>query len=258
MKPASGMNCGRMNPESGLTDDAILGGRLKLLQPRSGHRFGHDAILLAASVPAQPGERVAEFGSGVGAAGLALLARVPALELIMIEIAPGLSALAAENAARNGFGGQVRVVTADAAGDFSAHGLAAGSLDRVLMNPPFNEGDLQPSPDIQRRRAHEGSIALLESWLRNAALLLRDGGTVTAIWRAARSEVLLDLLARDFGGAAIRHIRGREDQPAIRTIVTAAKGSRGPQVILPQLILNNANARPTPESEAVMRGGAAL
>jgi len=36
----------------GVTDDALLGGRLHLLQPKRGHRFGHDAILLAASIPA--------------------------------------------------------------------------------------------------------------------------------------------------------------------------------------------------------------
>ncbi|MCZ7643207.1 MAG: hypothetical protein M5U33_11605 [Pseudorhodoplanes sp.] len=77
-----------------LTDDAALGGRLKLLQPRRGHRFGHDAILLAASVPARPGERTVELGSGVGAAGLALMARVADLHLTMIEIEPMLTALA--------------------------------------------------------------------------------------------------------------------------------------------------------------------
>ena len=31
------------------TDDAVLGGRLRLLQPKRGHRVGHDAILLAAA-----------------------------------------------------------------------------------------------------------------------------------------------------------------------------------------------------------------
>ena len=38
------------------TEDAVLGGRLVLRQPKRGHRFGHDAILLAAAVDAQPGE----------------------------------------------------------------------------------------------------------------------------------------------------------------------------------------------------------
>ena len=36
------------------TEDAVLGGRLILRQPRRGHRVGHDAILLAAATDARP------------------------------------------------------------------------------------------------------------------------------------------------------------------------------------------------------------
>src|SRR5437016_1025102 len=42
-----------------VTEDTVLGGRLRLRQPRRGHRVGHDAILLAAAVPARAGETVA-------------------------------------------------------------------------------------------------------------------------------------------------------------------------------------------------------
>ena len=59
-------------PITDLTEDAVLGGRLRLRQPRRGHRVGHDAILLAASCPARPGDKVADLGAGVGAAGLIL------------------------------------------------------------------------------------------------------------------------------------------------------------------------------------------
>ena len=38
---------------TGITEDAVLGGRLRLRQPRRGHRVGHDAILLAAACPAR-------------------------------------------------------------------------------------------------------------------------------------------------------------------------------------------------------------
>ena len=73
-----------------LTDDAILGGRLRLLQPKRGHRFGHDAILLAAAVPARARDHAIELGAGVGAASLALLARVPGCSVTLIEIDPAL------------------------------------------------------------------------------------------------------------------------------------------------------------------------
>src|SRR5258705_11542008 len=92
---------------SDLTEDAVLGGRLRLRQPRRGHRVGHDAILLAASVPARAGETVVELGAGVGAAGLALAARVPGIRLTMIELVPRLAALAVEDAQLNGISAEV-------------------------------------------------------------------------------------------------------------------------------------------------------
>jgi tRNA1(Val) A37 N6-methylase TrmN6 len=67
--PGCRMNCGRMSDLlADCSEDAFLGGKLRLRQPKSGHRAGHDAILLAAATSARSGDRVVEFGAGVGAA----------------------------------------------------------------------------------------------------------------------------------------------------------------------------------------------
>ena len=96
------MNCGQMSEAlADTTEDAFLGGQLRLRQPRSGHRAGHDAMLLAAATAAKAGDRVVEFGAGVGAAGLALARRVGGIELVLAEINPDLAALALENARCN-------------------------------------------------------------------------------------------------------------------------------------------------------------
>jgi len=50
-------------PTQDVTDDAVLGGRLRILQPRKGHRVGHDAILLAAATAAVAGERAVDLGA---------------------------------------------------------------------------------------------------------------------------------------------------------------------------------------------------
>ena len=71
------------------TEDAFLGGQLRLRQPKSGHRAGHDAMLLAAATPACPGDRVVDFGAGVGAAGLAVAKRVAGIALVLVEIDTG-------------------------------------------------------------------------------------------------------------------------------------------------------------------------
>src|SRR5437588_4082552 len=117
-------NCGPMtDPADEFTEDAFLGGQLCLRQPRSGHRAGHDAMLLAAATAARPGDRAVDFGAGVGAAGLAVARRV-AVDLVLVEIDPMLAALARDNAAANAIKAEVIVLDIESVADaFAAAGL---------------------------------------------------------------------------------------------------------------------------------------
>ena len=249
-----------MSLPADLTDDAALGGRLRLLQPRRGHRFGHDAILLAAATAAQTGAHAVELGAGVGAAGLALALRVPGLRVTLVEIDPGLVALANANAERNGLADRVSAVVADATLQevrLADAGLAPGA-QHVLMNPPFNNpAAAQASPDAARARAHVATEETLAVWLGTASLLLGAQGTVTLIWRA---DGLADVLAAlaGFGGIVILPLHPRPDASAIRVIVRAVKGSHAPLRLLPGLVLNDAQGRPTAAAEAVLRDAAPL
>lgn len=254
-------------PQSGaipsdVTDDAVLGGRLRLLQPRRGHRFGHDAILLAAATPARDGDRAAELGAGVGAAGLALAARVPGVRISLVDIDPGLAALAAENAARNQLSGRVDAVALDVAAsvaDFAAAGLAGASCDIVMMNPPFNDPDRHKgSPDLQRRAAHDLAPQSLGRWIATAGRLLRPGGKLTVIFRAGGVADLLNALGGDFGAVTLLPVHGKPGASAIRVIAGAVKGGRASPAILPGLVLAAHDGTPTPAAEAVLRHGHAL
>src|ERR1700712_962857 len=92
--PALPTNCGLMsNPILDLTEDAFLGGSLRLRQLKSGHRAGHDAILLAAATPARKGDGGAELGAGIGAAGLAVARRIADIDLVLVEIDETLAGL---------------------------------------------------------------------------------------------------------------------------------------------------------------------
>jgi len=243
------------------SDDAVLGGRLRLRQPLSGHRVGHDAILLAAATVAHSGEHAVEFGAGVGAAGLALAQRVRGLDVTLIEVDAALSALAAGNAQRNGLDDRVRVLTLDIgdADAFIAAGVAPGSADCVLMNPPFNDPARQNlSPDARRRLAHAGGLATLSRWAGAAAQVLKADGTLTLIWRADGFADVSEGLGGDYGGIAVMPIFPRPDAAAIRVLVRARKGSRAPLALLPGLTLNDSQGRATAAAEAVLRGGATL
>ncbi len=244
------------------TDDAALGGRLTLRQPARGHRFGHDAILLAAATPAAAGEVAIDLGAGVGAAGLALARRVAGSTVRLVEIDRGLAALARENAERNGLHERVTVHALDVAAPaaaFMAAGLDAGCADRVLMNPPFHEeGRAQASPDAGRRAAHVAPAGALATWLGTAARLLRAGGTLSLIHRADGLGGLLAALAPAFGAVTLEPVHPKPGAAAIRILLCAAKGSAAPLRLLPGLVLNDENGRPSREAEAVLRHGAAL
>ena len=243
-----------------ISDDAVLGGRLQLLQPRRGHRVGHDAILLAAATGVAGGEHVVELGAGIGAAGLAVALRVPDVTATLVEIEPELAALAAENARRNGLADRVRAVALDIgapAGAFTAAGLGAASAARVLMNPPFNDARQNVSPDPQRRRAHAGSLPLAR-WARVARRLLAPGGVLTLIWRADGLPEVLAALGTAFGATTIVPVHPRPEAAAIRILVRAEAGSRAPLVILPGFFLNDEAGRPSQAAEAILRHGATL
>ena len=245
-----------------ITDDAVLGDRLRLLQPRRGHRFGHDAILLAAATPGGDGDRAIELGAGVGAAGLALAARVAGIRVTLSDIDPNLVALAAENAARNGLADRVNAVAFDVMSDVAASpssALLPGSSDVVLMNPPFHDAErLQASPDVARRAAHVAPSGSLRQWVATATWLLRAGGILAMIFRADGAAVLLDALSADFGGIVLMPIHPKPGTNAIRVIVGAIKGSGAPLAIRPGVVLATESGAPTPETDAVLRHGAAL
>jgi tRNA1(Val) A37 N6-methylase TrmN6 len=246
-----------------ITDDGALGGRLRLLQPRRGHRFGHDAILLAAAVPAVPGNLVADLGAGVGSAGLAVAARVAGIRVALIEIDAALADLAARNAERNGFGKAAFAVALDVTApesEFARANLPAGTVDCVLMNPPFHDaGKANPSRDPARRAAYIGGRDMLRDWIDVAGRLLSEAGSLTLIYRAdALDMVLSTLAAAGFGSLAVLPIHPKPANAAIRVIVGAKKGGDDQLLILPELTLNDANGTPTRQAEDVLRRAAAL
>ena len=237
-----------MLADAEITEDAVLGGRLVLRQPKRGHRVGHDAILLAAATQARAGEHAVELGAGVGAAGLALAHRVPGLTVTLVEIDPTLAGLARDNAQRNGLSDRVTVVTLDVAASaqvFAASGLAQGSAAHVVMNPPFNDPARQnASPDAGAALRMSGRMTRSRSGCGARIRLLVPSGALTLIWRA---DGLGDVLAAcaGFGAIAVLPIYPKPKAAAIRVLVRAVKGSRAPLALLPGLTLNGADGKPS-------------
>jgi tRNA1(Val) A37 N6-methylase TrmN6 len=253
-------------PAAGETDDAFLGGRLQVLQPGHGYRAGIDGVLLAAAVAQPPAARieaqVLDVGAGVGIVGLCVARRLPHVRVTMVERDPGLAGLAQRNIERNGLADRARVIEADVMQPLGACAGLAGateSFDEVLANPPFHvEGRGTVAGDPVKAKANAMPEGGLDRWVRFMAAMARPGGRIRLIHRAEALAEVLDALAGRFGNTSVLPIHARLGEPAMRVLVHAIKGSRGPLQLAPGLVLHGADDAFRPEIAAVLRDGATL
>lgn len=243
--------------EADITENRLLGGRVRLRQPARGYRAGMDAALLAAAVPVAPGERLIEAGCGVGGALLQIAARCPGAHLTGLEREADMAALATDNAALNGVADRVTIRRGDVAEGFRT--LDLPPFDWAISNPPFfdDPGALRaPAPGKRAAWMADDGLA---AWTRFLLKAVREGGRIVVIHRADRLADLLALLGETAGSFAVRPIHAFADEPAKRVLVQAIKTGRAPLRLLPPLVLHDrSGAKHTPEADAILRGEATL
>ena len=252
-------------PEQDFSIDAFHRGRFFLAQPRErGHRAGMDAMMLAAAVPTTFSGRLADFGAGAGAAGLAVASRCAGANVVLVERAPEMASFARrslalpENAA---IAQRVSVLAADVSLTGKARvaaGLADGSFDFVIMNPPFNAGHDRATPDALKREAHVMDVDLFAAWIRSAAAVVRPRGGLAAIARPDSLRAILDAINGRFGKAEIVAVHPRAGEAAIRIVVRAVRASRAALSIRPPLVLHEAGDAFSAQADAINNGKASL
>jgi tRNA1Val (adenine37-N6)-methyltransferase len=233
--------------DSAVTTDALLGGRVRLFQPRRGLRASLDPVLLAGFV-APPFGRFLDIGCGTGALAFLLLARDSAASGVGVELQARLHALAVRGRDDNGWRERLGLVEGDVRA--LAPTLGAAAFDLVASNPPYRTLDQgRPSPDEERALAHHEITLALAEWLDVAARAVRPGGRVAAILPASRAvDLCAEMRARDLMPFRLRVVHPYADRPASRILVEAERAGRRPLAIEPPLVLHIEGARYTPEA----------
>lgn len=218
--------------ESSETCDAILGGKLRVIQPREGYRFSVDSILLARFVSVRRIDRVLELGAGCGVIALAVAMLHSPREVVAAEIQPQLVELIARSATLNHIE-SLRAIRSD------LRTMPADSFDVVIANPPYRAaGTGRISPHAARRIARSETSATLEDFLAAASRSTRRGGKVAVVFAADRSAELMSTLCEHaLEPKRIRFVHPFADAPAATILVEARKHGGVEVAIEPPLIL---------------------
>jgi tRNA1Val (adenine37-N6)-methyltransferase len=237
-----------------VTHDRFLNGAVTVIQPAKGYRAGMDAVLLAASLSAKPGDKLAEAGCGAGAALLCAAHRLPDCRFTGFERDPETSRLAVEGASTNRFEERVGV---------REHDIAArpadleNAFEQSFSNPPFFDPAAVRAPGEGKENAYLAQTPL-KSWILFLHHITKPGGRITLIHRAAALGELLELLGPRTGEIEVLPVRPAPGMPASRVMIRVRKGlRRGPLTLYDGLALHEHSGGPsTPRAEAALTGGA--
>lgn len=226
------------------TADTLLGGALRLLQPKVGYRVNVDSLLLVAFAGTRRVPRVVDLGAGVGALGLLALARGIAAEALLVEADPKLVALAQENLRRGGFRGEAVEL------DLSRQKLQSPAAPLVLCNPPYYPAHShRPAQSPGKARARSGDVTPFLAAA--SAIMARKTGRALFSYPAPLLPELLEA-ARGVGLVAkrLRFVHARAEQPARLVLVELRAARPGGLVVEPPLFEWQGRAR-SPEVAAL-------
>ena len=231
--------------------EALCPGGYRFVYDDALFRPGTDTFLLSSLPRLTPGLRVCDLGCGTGLLGLLLLQRQPELAVTGIDIQPAAIRLAEKAAAENGLTDRLTFHTADLRDVKSL--FPTGCFDLVVCNPPYY-------PPVSGAVAADGALrtaraevdCTLEDVCRAAAYLLRWGGSFCLVHKPERlTDLFCTLRPAGLEPKRLRLAEARPGRAASLVLLECRRGGKPGLSVLPPLVLETPDGRPTPELNAI-------
>lgn len=240
---------------------------LKLIQRKSGFRFGEDTVLLshftAGFAPVRKRGPVAlELGANCGAASLLLSARRPDLRIDAVEIQVEAFEVLKRNIHLNELDSRIFPVCADLRNLPDNARIKKAEYDLVFFNPPYripDRGSITSTESgvLELRNARFEFLGTLQDFVNTATTALRPGGVITMIQRTVRLPEVMKLLQEaGIEPFALRMIHPTVEKGSASFLIAGRKsGKPGGFLVSKPLILRNQNKLPTDELSAIYTEG---
>jgi tRNA1Val (adenine37-N6)-methyltransferase len=237
----------------GETVDAILDGRLRIIQKKRGYRFSLDALLLAHFAVLREGDNLIDLGTGSGIIALILTQRFRCRLVLGIDIQEELAAMAKRSVVLNGLEGCVEIRRGDVRRPETLCGPQSFAV--AVFNPPYRRlrsGRMNPDPGKAVARHEIAGTAA--DFLAAAVHALRPDGRMYAIYPASRMvELLTRMRERRIEPKRLQLVHSRHGGSAAFALLEGVKGGREGVKVLPPLFIHEAAGGYTPEMTEIFR-----
>ncbi|QOR34498.1 tRNA1(Val) (adenine(37)-N6)-methyltransferase [Clostridium sp. 'deep sea'] len=217
--------------------DNLMHTGLNIIQDDKYFSFGIDAVLLSMFVRLKRGDKVVDFGTGVGVIPLMLSTRQTHLKIKALEIQPEVAALALRNVELNNLSQTIDIVNEDLKNSVLLYGHE--KFDVVVSNPPYmplGVGDISPqnSYAIARHEVH----CTLSDVVKASKAVVKYGGKVNFVYKSSRLVELITMLREHkLEPKRLQLVQSRQNSESHIFLVEAVKGAKSGIKILPTLVI---------------------